>query len=121
MFKTEKKIANHLIKNQKTSHLTKSFVNAVGNREQPNFCKFLHGLYSLYSQNSSYITGNSDKPGLWGEILAILNLIEEVYMLECQQHLITECKSKIVKGYAVNLIAQILYKSRYILDTHLRG
>lgn len=75
----------------------------------------------MFSQNSSEITGNSDKPGLWGEILAILNLTEAAYWLEWQQHLITECKPKTGKGCAVNLIAQILYKFRYILDTHLRG
>lgn len=39
-----KKIANNLIKNQKTYHLTKCFVNAVGKGEWPNFSKFLHGL-----------------------------------------------------------------------------
>lgn len=63
----------------------------------------------MFSWNSSEITGNSDKPGLWGEILAILNLIEAAYLLEWQQHLITECKPKIGKRCAVKLIAQIIY------------
>lgn len=94
MFKSEK-LANHLIKNHKTCHLTKRFVNAAITGEKPNFCEFLHGLYFLFSQNSSDITGNSDKPGLWGETLAILNLIEEAYLLERQQRLITEYKPMI--------------------------
>lgn len=39
-----KKIANNLIKNEKTYRLTKCFVNAAGNGKWPNFCKFIHGL-----------------------------------------------------------------------------
>lgn len=69
----------------------------------------------MFSKNSSEITGNSDKPGLWEEILAILNLIIAAYFLEWKKHLITECKPKIGKRCAVKLIAQILYKLTYIL------
>lgn len=64
-------------------------------------------------------TVNSDKIEMWGEMMAILSLIEGVFLLEGQQHLITECKLKIGKGHAANPIAQILYKLRYIL--YLRG
>lgn len=42
-------------------------------------------------------------------------------MLEWQQHLVTEHKPKIGRLCAVKLSAQILFKSRSILDTNHRG
>lgn len=81
----------------------------------PNFCKFLHGPEALFSQIPLKYTVNSDKTEMWGEMMTILSLIEEAFLLEGQQHLITECKLKIGKGHAANPIAQILYKLRHIL------
>jgi len=78
-------------------------------------------VYSLCFKIPLILLGILTSQGLWGEILAILNLIEGAYLLGRQQHLITACKPNIGKGCAVNLIAQILYKLRYVLDTHLSG
>lgn len=57
---------------------------------------------------------------MWGEILAVLNLIEEIFLLVEWKHLITKFKLKIGKGHASNQIAQILYKLRHSLFTSLR-
>lgn len=64
-----------------------------------------------YTENSKQECGD----------LAVLNLIEEIFLLVGWEHLITECKLKIGKGHASNQIAQILYKLRHSLSISLRG